>query len=123
MQTPLSPPSLPPEVERFFAQQQEEQQKLNKTAHVKKNLRETQETMKHVMEKVMARNITLQMTEEDANALVDSSNEFLREARGMNWSCIWSWVPAWWCNFSAASAASAAPAGPQIRKRRIKTKN
>lgn len=69
MTTPLSS-SLPPEVERYFAKQKEEQQKLLKTAHAKKNLRETTHMLSNAMEKMLVRGTELEMSEEDANALV-----------------------------------------------------
>lgn len=89
--------SFPPEIESYFAQQRLEQQQLNKTAHVKKNLRETQTSMHNVMEKLIMRGHDLKIVEEDTQQLLDSSNAFLIQSNRMNWSCLWSWVPGWWC--------------------------
>lgn len=89
--------SFPPEIESYFAQQRAEQQQLNKTAHVKKNLRETQTSMHNVMEKLIMRGHDLQVVEEDTQQLLDSSNAFLNHSNRMNLSCLWSWVPGWWC--------------------------
>ncbi|MBX9636523.1 MAG: hypothetical protein K2Q45_03120 [Nitrosomonas sp.] len=93
--------NIPPEVESFFAKQRLEQQKLNKTAHIKKNIRETQNTMQNAMEKIVMRGQDLEVLEENSNQLMDSSMVFLNQGRRLNWSCLWNWMPDWW--FSCAA--------------------
>ena len=90
--------SFPPEIESYFSQQRSEQEKLNKTAHVKKNLRETQSMMHSVMEKVVMRGNDLESAEEDTQQLLESSNAFLQQtsSKNLTCSCMWSWIPSWW---------------------------
>ena len=81
------------DLEILFQKQQEEQRKLNKTAEARKNLKETQQTMYAALDKLVARNNDLQMTESAANELVASSEEFMQQSKQLN-TC---WPEWWWC--------------------------
>lgn len=89
---------IPKEVEAFFAQQREEQQKLNMTAKVRKNLRETQHTMHGVFEKLLMRGQDVNAVADESEALLASSEEFVKQTQGLSW-CGWccAWIPEWWC--------------------------
>lgn len=85
--------SLHKDLEILFQKQQEEQQKLNKTAEVRKNLKETQQTLHNAFDKLMERNNDLKMTEATSNDLLASSEEFAAQSRRFT-MC---WPDWWWC--------------------------
>jgi hypothetical protein len=90
---------LPPEVDAFFKKQQEEQQKLNKTAHVKKSLRETERQMTIIMQNLVMRGEDVNEAEQVSERLLSSSNEFLQQTK----SC--SCIPSWWCSARESSSS------------------
>jgi hypothetical protein len=125
---PSSSP-LPPEVERFFQQKQNEQRSLNNTALVQKNLRETTAVMHSVMEQIADRGVAIDEAQHDTRLLMDSSSEFLQQSTEKNWTlcssirCVCSNF--WWCpsNLLVAGPPPPPPQSTIIKKngRRIKT--
>lgn len=64
---------LPPEVERFFAEERKKQQLI---AVTQKNLIQTANTLNNILDKANQRGATLEQREEQAEELLDSSEEF-----------------------------------------------
>ena len=93
---------LPPEVERFFQQQRNEQRAHNNTALVQKNLRDTTAALHGIMEHTAERGVSITLVQHDADALVESSNEFLQQTTEKNycWCCkaFILLIPPWWYN-------------------------
>jgi len=86
---------IPRDVEIYFQKQQEEQQKLTRTAQVRKNLRETQHTMYSVLEKLAMRGDDLAAVQDKSEALLASADEVVQATR-FNWCCC-NWWPDWGC--------------------------
>lgn len=67
---------IPPEVERFFAEMRREQQAFATIASTQRNLKETATTLGTLIDKANQRGTTLDEREEQAEELLDSSEEF-----------------------------------------------
>jgi len=67
---------LPPEVERFFAEERRKQNTYATIAQTQRNLKETTVTMHQIMEKTSQRGIVLEEREEQAEELLESSDAF-----------------------------------------------
>jgi Synaptobrevin len=126
---PSSSP-LPPEVERFFQQKQNEQRSLNNIAVVQKNLRETTTNMHSVIEHIVDRGVTIDTAQCDTRVLMDSSSEFLQQSTEKNHTLLYSVCAAcvcwpcnniWWCRNTAGTTQQRATIIKKIAGRRIKT--
>lgn len=90
--------SYPPEVRRYFEQQKREQQVYVNTAHIKKNLRETTIVAINAMDKLIQRGTQLEMVEEEAEQLQQTSKLFLVDT--LPWWKFYLFcncLPTWWC--------------------------
>lgn len=89
---------LPPEIERFFAEERRKQQIHNTIAQTQRNLRDTALTMHQILEKTSQRGTTLEEREDQSEELLDSSDAFYT-ATMPGWKrYLHEWkAPWWWC--------------------------
>lgn len=88
---------LPPAVSEFFEEERKKQETHNKVAVIHGNLRDTKQTMHKLLAGVVERAEVLDDTEERANELVASSEDFYHLTMPSWKKYLYSWKPpAWW---------------------------
>lgn len=89
--------SLPPEVSAYFDQQKHLQNEHVMVAQSKRNVRETTELMEEILLEVGERGAHLDLLEDEAENLEDSSSTFLLETLPgwRRWVRAWA-PPDWW---------------------------
>lgn len=92
------PSSLPPEVSAYFEQQKHLQNEHVMVAQSKRNVRETTELMEEILLEVGERGAHLDLLEDEAEDLEESSSAFLLETLPgwRRWLRAWA-PPDWWC--------------------------
>jgi len=95
----MKEPLLPPEVERFFAEERRKQQTNNLIAQTQRNLKETKIALHSILEKTSQRGIVLDQREEQSEELLDSSDLFyIATMPGWKRFLYEMKMPWWWCS-------------------------
>lgn len=90
--------ALPPEIERFFAEERRKQNAYATIAQTQRNLKETAVTMQHIMEKTSHRGVVLEEREEQSEELLESSGAFyVATMPGWKRFIYEIKMPWWWC--------------------------